>query len=175
MTSSPTATVTVTETVAPSAGASQIEEPVAQAHEPSIGGSALAIGETRDGMDVDTTLIRLTDNARHPSNPYIAPEAGLRWLVIDVKQCLREGAKPTIVGAYNFQAVDDEGGAYDPSGSSWDDWPPLPQFPSEATLQPGECATGSVLLNLREAARITKIRLGDFLSSGSVSAEWVTR
>jgi hypothetical protein len=59
------------------------------------------------------------------------------------------------------------------SSLAWGDWPPLPQFPAGRTVQPGRCATGSILLVLAENSDVVSIEFGNHLGDGTMFAEWL--
>jgi hypothetical protein len=114
---------------------------------------------------------------QHPSNEFIKPEVGSRWLGLDVEQCVRKSAtEPATATNYNFQAVDKSGGIYSVDGSSWEDWPPLPQYPYERRIQPDQCARGWMLVVVAKNAQLTAVEFTNYWEGGSdVIAEWRLR
>jgi hypothetical protein len=178
-----TETVTVTADPEPrettSTATTPTEEPSAEEtdpYAPNVGPRALNVGETREGEEVLTTIHEYRDSMKHPSNPYIEPGAGNRWVGVDAEQCIRRSAaRAASVATYGFAVGDGSGGVFDTEGSFWDDWPSLPQFPFERKLQPGQCARGWMLVRVPARAKVTMVQAGDFLGTGEVFAEWRVR
>lgn len=181
----PSATVTVTEretvTVPALTETSTSTPEVTETTEvdpyaPNVGARALHVGETREGEDVRTTIVEVRDNMTHPSNPYIKASKGTRWLGVDVEQCVRKSApRASVASTYDIQAADNSGGVYTVDGSSWEDWPPLPQYPYDRRLQPGQCARGWMLLVVAKDAKVKTIQFSDYHGGGDVIAEWRLR
>jgi hypothetical protein len=165
----PTATETVTETVSadvvPSASATPTSAP------PNVGANALNVGQWSKG-----TLVRsLVSALRQPSEvkppSYLQGESDADGALLQVRACGRKSAaRPANASAYDFYLYDREGGEYIAGGSSWDEWPPVPQFPSETKVAPGRCVTGWVLYPMPKQTRIVKASWG---SGADAAAEWL--
>lgn len=174
-------TVTVTADPEPSESMSSAPSPTEKLAEtdpfaPNVGSRALRVGETREGEEVRTTVYEYKDSMEHPTNPYIEPGAGNRWVGVNAEQCARKSSsRAASVTGFSFAVADRAGGLYDTEGSSWDDWPPLPQFPFERKLQPGQCARGWMLMQVPARTKLISVQAGDFLGSGEVVADWRIR
>ena len=139
---------------------------------PSVGGNALPLDAWREGTEI-RTRVRSVTQARDAALPsYLAGDTSAEGAVALVEVCNRESASGPMEGEVFslFTARDGSGGQYTRASSSWDAWPPRPQFPSEVDLRPGDCASGSVLFTVPRDVRIASIAL----TNGSQKvAEWL--
>jgi hypothetical protein len=159
-----TATVTVTATPTPEPGATS-------GAEPNVGDTALAVGEWREGRDIRSNVLEVTQpsDARPPS--YLDGEADAVGAPVKVRSCVREtAADPLQLGFFDWVGADANGGTYEPSGSSWGEWPPLPQYPAQRAVRPGQCVEGWLLLQTQQDTVLTTVGLDD--GNGSLVAEW---
>lgn len=162
----------------PTASANASESPTASEsvdpYAPNIGDRALKVGQAREGEGVVTRVTEYRGYMKHPSNPYIVPGKGNRWVGAKVEQCVRKSfGQPSEVVSIYFAVGDRSGGLYEAESSSWDDWPPLPQYPMiERQVQPGDCAVGWMLFQVPVATKVETVQFGDFYGDGSVIAEW---
>jgi hypothetical protein len=100
------------------------------------------VGETHQGENADTTLLRVKKVVG--SDGREAP-AGDEWLGIRAETCLHEDA--TASGGLSWstwQAIDDDGNKFLGADVPWDDFPPQ-QLPTTG-IDPGECNVGWVLI-----------------------------
>lgn len=168
----PTATVTVTAT--PSTEPSETETPSetasASPQDPNVGDRALRVGQWREGVSVRTRVAEFFQPANAPKPSYLTGSDG-DGAVARVEMCTRAGAEPTKGDIYDlFMAYDANGGQYTRSGSSWGEWPPLPQLPVEASIAPGKCLSGWVLLSAPKDTKIVSVDMSD--GEGGSIAEW---
>lgn len=173
----PTATVTVTETVTatPTAEAETSETPTAEAsptaQEPNVGDRALKLGQWREGTNLRTRVVEFFQPANAPKPSYLAGDADGDGAVARVEMCVRAGGEPAKGEIFDlFMAYDAAGGQYTRSGSSWGEWPPLPQLPIDITISPGKCLSGWVLLSAPKNTKIVTVDLND--GEGGSIAEW---
>jgi hypothetical protein len=87
-----------------------------------------------------------------------------------VRKTSDEPLKGDLYGAFN--AYDKNGGQYSQASSSWDEWPPRPQLPSEVNVAPGRCVNGWVLFSVPPDVRISMISND---GQGEATAEWLVR
>lgn len=141
----------------------------------NLGETALTIGDTRDGREVDTTLHEIQFPLVDPNNEYRVPAEGNDFLGLRITQCLDEKAKPTTdspaTATYNgdWSAVARSGVEYSGDGSSWDDWP-SPKFPEFQGMIPGRCMKGWIQLEVPKGLRFTSIL---WRPEGTPTAEWL--
>lgn len=129
--------------VAPSVSPSPTVDPYA----PNIGERALAVGQSRVGRDVTTTLHEVRDP--YPPQRYLEPGDGMKYVGLRLSTCVRKEAEPDTNGEgsyitpYNaeFALVDAKGDRYPGSGSNFNGWP-TPKFPEARNAVPGECSKG---------------------------------
>lgn len=176
---SPTATVTVTETVtadpSPSETAEGAETPSAEAsptaQEPNVGDRALKVGQWREGIDIRTRVVEVFQPANAPKPSYLAGDTDGDGAVAKVEMCVRTGGEPAKGEIYDlFMAYDASGGRYTRSGSSWEEWPPLPQLPIDISIAPGKCLSGWVLLSAPQNTKLVTVDMSD--GEGGSIAEW---
>ncbi len=169
----PAATVTVTETPSESASPSQSSEaPSTSVAPPNVGGNALPLDAWREGTAVRTRVRSVTQAVDAALPSYLVGDTSAEGAVALVEVCNRESAtSPLATEVFTlFSAHDGSGGQYTRASSSWDVWPPRPQFPSEISVAPGACASGWVLFSVPPDVRVASITLDD----GSVTlAEWL--
>lgn len=92
--------------------------------------------------------------------------------MLNVELCNRKMSQTFPVFSYDlFELTDKNGGAYTQSGTSWNEWPPRPQFPSDLQLLAGRCTTGWLLFSVPRDVRVELASLSD--GGGGFSAEWV--
>lgn len=173
--SSPTATVTVTQTVAASEAAEATATPTADAsptsQAPNVGARALKVGKWREGTNVRTRVVQFFQPANAPKPSYLAGDTDGDGAIARVEMCVRAGGEPAKGEIYDlFMAYDSSGGQYTRSGSSWGEWPPLPQLPSDISIAPGKCLSGWVLLSAPKNTRIVTVDMID--GEGGSIAEW---
>lgn len=173
----PTATVTTTETA--SAGASDPATPTdptdpaestASGREPNVGDMALRVGQWREGVSLRTRVIEVRQPTAAGLPDYLRDLSDASGAAVLVRSCLRKGEEPLWVTPSDFVARDKSGGVYESASSSWEEWPPRPQYPFERELRAGQCLQGWILLSAPNGTRITSIELTS--DDGSVSAEW---
>lgn len=149
----------------PSATPTETADPFA----PNVGDRALRVGQTRKGEDVTTRLIEV--KYPYPGQQYRQPEPGIEWFGFRVESCLRDAAAnpAQLSGGIEWFAIDRQEGQYRGGKGYWVDFP-TPQFPEFATIQPGECVSGWMLIDLPEGTKVTKLvwRPGDV-----TTAEWI--
>lgn len=162
------ATVTVTTTVTAEAPGPVAAEPTSSG--PNVGDRALTVGQWREGTGIRTRVIKV----RQPSEgipDYLRGDAEATGATVLVRSCVRPGGDATVLSSYNFVARDKSGAVYEASSSSWEVWPPQPQYPfGEREVRAGDCVQGWVLLTTPAGARVTSIELSD--GSGGTAAEW---
>jgi hypothetical protein len=165
------ASSTATPTTSPAATSSS-SAPTTATVAPNVGSSALSLDAWREGTDI-RTRIRSVTQARDASLPsYLVGDTSAEGAVALVEVCVRESASAPFQGEVFdlFSARDGNGGQYTRASSSWDAWPPRPQFPTEVDLRPGDCASGSVLFSVPRDVRLASIAL----TNGSQKvAEWL--
>lgn len=173
----PTATVTVTETVSadtspsstPSETTTTDASPVPQ--EPNVGNRALKVGQWREGTQVRTRVAEFYQPADAPKPSYLRGTDDGDGAVARVEMCTRKDADPTKAEIYDlFMAYDANGGQYTRSGSSWGEWPPLPQLPINISIAPGKCLSGWVLLTAPKNTKVVTVDMSD--GEGGSIAEW---
>jgi hypothetical protein len=166
--STATTTVTVTETVSPGAGPTASTTPTSLA--PNVGADALKLGQWREGSGVRSLVSRLKQPSEVNPPSYLQGESDAEGALLEVKACVRKSAtKPAPISSYDFYLYDRTGGEYTVGGSSWDEWPPVPQFPTETKIAPGRCVVGWVLYPMPEKTRIVRASYG---SGADAVAEW---
>lgn len=176
------ATVTVTETAAgepstatPSTSTEPAPEPAASPSlaEPNVGDLALQLGEWREGTLIRTKVLKVEQPERATRPDFLSDNPEAEGAVALVRQCVREtSTEPLLVGIGSWAASDARSSAYDYSGTSWDTWPPLPQYPYEKSLRPGDCTEGWVLISAPDGTKITTVQL---VAEGITTAEWLVR
>lgn len=168
--SKPTAAPTVTVTASPTATDSASPSAVA----PNTGTNALKVGQWREGRDVRTrvrSLIQPSDT-RPPS--YLKGESDAEGALADVEMCVRKSTTYVMTGSLydSFHVYDKDGGQYSQASSSWDEWPPRPQFPSdEVKVTPGRCVRGWILFSAPRDVRVRSIAND---GQADATAEWLT-
>jgi hypothetical protein len=175
-----TKTVTVTETVSvtptpastptPSASPTPSGSKEAQPFAPNVGPRALTIGQTRQGSGFETTVYAVN---QHPTPPsYMDPPgASLHWVTVRAKQCARPAQKqPVEIDWTQYVLEDNSDGQYEANGSSWNDWPPLPQYPRGRKISRGACGVGWMLFSVPNGTKVTRVALSD--GAGGLAAEW---
>ena len=166
-TSVPTATVTVTETVT----AAPSQSPASNA--PNVGDRALRVGQWREGSGFRSRVAEFVQPVDAALPSYLVGDSSAEGAVARVELCVRRSEPESLSGSVwdLFGAHDEAGGQYTRAGSSWDAWPPLPQFPAELNLAPGKCANGWILFNTPPDTTITTVTLDD---GDETAAEWQT-
>jgi len=172
--SKPTAAPTVTVTVSPTVTESKSPSASPSGVAPNTGSNALKVGQWREGRDVRTrvrSLIQPSDT-RPPS--YLEGESDAEGALADVEMCVRKSTtyvmKEDLYGSFNV--YDKDGGQYSQASSSWDEWPPRPQFPSNAVnVTPGHCVRGWILFSVPRNVRVRSI-VND--GQTDATAEWLT-
>ncbi|MDF9717643.1 hypothetical protein [Nocardioides sp. ChNu-99] len=136
-----------------------------------VGANALALGETRDGLYLDTTLLEV-QRPMPDDNPYRTPDAaGHEWVGLNVRSCADAAAPQAIeVGWFDWTMQDAADGMYPASNSSWDDFP-SPQYPTFTAVSPGSCVAGWLLVSAPADATMRAAFLN--ASDGTVVAEWL--
>lgn len=165
----PTATVTATETVSaavvPSASATPTTAP------PNVGADALKMGQWREGTLVRSQVSALRQPSEVQPPSFLQGESDAEGALLHIKVCgLKSAAQPANASSYDFYLYDREGGEYIAGFPSWDEWPPVPQFPSETKVAPGRCVTGWVLYPMPKQTRIVRASWG---SGPDADAEWL--
>ena len=165
----PTANVTVTETVGaevvPSAPATPTTAPR------NVGADALNVGQWREWPKMRSLVSALRQPSEVKPPSYLQGESDAEGALLRVKVCLPNSAvQPANASAFDFYLYDSEGGEYTAGASSWDEWPPVPQFPSETKVAPGRCVTGWVLYPMPKQTRIVRASWG---SGPDAEAEWL--
>ena len=171
----PTATVTATVTAEPTPEP-VIDDVPTEPAPANIGDDALNVGEWREGIGLRSRVIEV----RQPGDPgiptYLADDDTAQGAVAKVRQCARDDAPNSFAlnPYFEWTAQDESGGTYEVAGSSWEVWPPLPQYPtSEHVIQPGKCIEGWLLFAMPRDGKAASIALGD--GAGTLNAEWLTR
>jgi hypothetical protein len=171
---SPTVTVTVTTTATPSETATPTRSEPTGAAEPNIGDRALTVGDWREGTGLRSRVVevRPADPGLRPT--YLRGSSDGIGITLKVRSCSRKSIpKPNPVSAYDYSAQDAAGGLYEVSGSSWGEWPPLPQYPTEHKLPAGECVEGWILLSAPAGTAPEVVSLSD--GQGGSVADWKVR
>ena len=171
---SPTVTVTVTATAAPSEAATPTQSEPTAAAEPNVGDRALTVGQWREGTGLRSRVIevRPADPGLRPN--YLQGTSDGVGVTLKVRSCSRKSIrKPNAVSAYDYSAQDAAGGLYEVSGSSWGEWPPLPQYPTEYKLGAGSCVEGWILLSAPAGTVPEVVSLTD--GQGGSVADWEVR
>lgn len=103
---------------------------------------------------------------------YLVGESDAEGVLVKAKVCNRGTgeALPTMAG--DFTGIDRDGGMYTVASSSWDEWPPQPQYPWETTVQPGRCLTGWILLSADPRTRLERVALIPYGGDGVSIVEW---
>lgn len=178
----PTATVTVTETVTASPSADPSESATDEASEapsdepmspdePNTGDRALKVGQWREGLDIRTRVTEFFQPANAQKPSYLQGESDGDGALAKVEMCVRNTSEPMKGQLYDlFFGYDASGGQYTQSSSSWEDWPPLPQLPNEASIAPGKCLSGWVLFTAPKNTKFVTVDMGD--GEGGSIAEW---
>ena len=167
--STPTATVTVTETVSSEATPSASATPTSIA--PNVGPNALEVGQWREGSEVRSLVSALRQPSEVTPPSYLQGESGAEGALLQVKACVRKSAaKPAPISTYDFYLYGRAGGEYTVGGSTWDEWPPVPQFPYETKVAPGRCVAGWELYPMPKQTRIVRVSFG---SGADAVAEWL--
>jgi hypothetical protein len=170
-TSQPSPTVTVTATATPSETATPTPSEPTAAAEPNVGDRALTVGQWREGTGLRSRVIevRSADPGLRPS--YLRGSSDGVGITLKVRSCSRKSiGKPNLVSAYDYTAQDAAGGLYEVSGSSWGEWPPLPQYPIEHKLPAGQCVEGWILLTAPAGTAPKVVSLTD--GQGGSVADW---
>ena len=170
--SKPKAAPTVTATVTASPTVTESASPSAVA--PNTGTSALKVGQWREGRDVRTRVRSLIQPSDTRSPSYLKGESDAEGALADVEMCVRKSTTYVMKGDLygSFNVYDKDGGQYSQASSSWDEWPPRPQFPSTAvTVTPGRCVRGWILFSVPRNERVRSI-VND--GQGDATAEWLT-
>ena len=138
----------------------------------NLGDKALKIGQWREGTDIRTRVRSITQSANVKLPSYLVGDSEAQGAIADVEMCARASAEGPITGYShrNFVVFDADGGQYQQASSSWDVWPPRPQFPAELNIAPGQCARGWILFSVPADTRVTKISNG---GSDQPTAEWL--
>lgn len=165
--------VTITATPTPSASASLAVTASPTAVPPNVGDAALQIGEWRKGAGVRTKVIEVRQAERTTRPDYLLDQPDSSGAVLRVRSCVRKSAtEPTSLSAFNWSGSD-RGAYYETANSSWETWPPLPQYPVERTFRPGTCVEGWVLLAVPDGVHIDTVGLDG--GDGSSVAEWLVK
>lgn len=162
-----TVTVTATVTADPSPDASAETTPAA----PNVGDLALKVGDWREGTGVRTRVIEVRQPGQGRMPDYLDGEADAVGATVLIRSCVREGSESAVVSSIDFTGRDKDGAVYENASSSWDVWPPLPQYPTEREVRAGQCVQGWVLISTPENTRVTTIELGG--GGDGVLAEWM--
>lgn len=164
----PTATMTVTKTV--TAASSSSPSASHTPNEPNVGARALDVGQWREGTGARTLVSSIKQPSEVTPPSYLQGEGDAEGALLRVKVCVRKSYnKPMPVSSYDFFLYDKAGGEYTVGGSSWDEWPPGPQLPSDTKVAAGRCVTGWVLFPMQETTRIVRASYG---SGADAVAEW---
>lgn len=138
---------------------------------PNTGANALRLGQTRHGLDVDTTVLAVQQPAEAPS--YATPDTPTdHWILVNAKMCVHVDYKGKAFPTdwTDFEGLDGTGGRYMAASSSWDGWPPPPQYPRNSAISGGECVKGSFLLTAGPQQRIKMVGLTN--GEGGYAAQW---
>jgi len=170
---------TVTVTAAPSESATASESSPPRSSEatptsvaPNVGGNALTLDAWREGTQIRTRVRSVTQAPDAVLPSYLVGDTSAEGAVALVEVCNRESAPEPLTGEVFslFSARDGSGGQYTRASSSWDVWPPRPQFPIETNLLPGSCVSGWVLFSVPPDVQVAAITL----DNGSEKlAEWL--
>jgi hypothetical protein len=138
--------------------------------DPNVGDRALRIGETRQGSDFRTRLVKY----RYPYPPvqYREASAHKQYFGLFIRECLRPQSKPTddSYSTYNGEwYIVSPTGAQVTSSSSYDDWP-QPKFPENVTMAPGDCLIGWLTVEVPIGMKVAKIV---YRPGGETVAEWL--
>lgn len=138
----------------------------------NLGDQALKIGQWWEGADVRTRVRSITQSADVKLPSYLVGDSEAQGAIADVEMCVRASAEGPITGYSHrhFVAFDADGGQYQQASSSWDVWPPRPQFPAELNVAPGQCARGWILFSVPADTGVAKISNG---GSDQPTAEWL--
>lgn len=156
-----------TKPAAAGSSASSSPSPSVDPFAPNLGDRALEIGETRRGMDVETTLQEV--RTPYPPAEYREPEEGNEFIGMRIKQCTKEGVSDPGETTYNAEwyAVTPSGDEYT-GGHSWDDWP-SPKFPELTGAIAGRCVKGWIAF---EVPKDTNVETILWRPGGDPIAEW---
>ena len=169
-----TATVTATATVTVTASPESAASPSPTAAEPNVDENALQIGEWREGVGLRTRVMEVRQAAKSTRPSYLQDDTTSSGAVVLVRSCARDtNTDPAVVSGFNWSGTSN-GALFDTSGSSWDEWPPRPQYPlSDYSLRPGKCVEGWILLSVPDGTKVDTVTLGD--GSGGAAAEWLVK
>lgn len=140
----------------------------------NLGDRALKIGQWREGTGIRTRVRAVTQSADVQLPSYLVGNNEAQGAIADVEMCARESAPGSITGYSHreFVVFDADGGQYQQASSSWDVWPPRPQFPAELNVAPGQCARGWILFSVPADTRVMKISNGGL---DQPTAEWLVQ
>lgn len=153
------------------ASPSPSESPSKSAETPTnnVGDNALQVGQWREGSDIRSQVQKVIQPAKTQPPDFLSG-ADRDGALLQIRMCSRpKTSEPAPIGSYNWYAYDADGGEYTPNSSSWENWPPQPQFPSEVNLGPGRCATGWILLSVPRDTKLALVSLGQ---GADAVAEW---
>lgn len=140
----------------------------------NVGDKALKIGQWREGAEIRTRVRSFTQSADVTLPSYLVGDSEAQGAIADVEMCARESVTAPITGTAHghFVVFDGDGGRYQQASSSWDVWPPRPQFPTDLSLAGGQCSRGWILFSVPADTRITKISNG---GADPATAEWLIK
>jgi len=159
--------VTTTASIAPT--------PTPSPFAPNVGDRALKVGQWREGEVVRTLVKSFTQTSDASPPSFLVGESEAEGALAEIKMCVRKTATEPLKGqVYGlFNVYDKSGGQYSQASSSWDEWPPRPQWPNDVNLSPGRCVTGWILFSVPKSVRIAYVANdGD---GSAASAEWKVR
>lgn len=137
------------------------------------GPSELDVGQTYEGTGATLAVLKVGDQ---PAPSYLDPPDSLTTPVL-VKVCRTTGAggDELDTAGLDIIGVDNDSGQYAKLGSSWDEWPPAPQFPlGNHIVNPGECVKGWMLLNTPVRGKLKMVTAVDGYD-GTTYAKWLVR
>lgn len=154
---------------APSDEPTESEEPE-DPFAPNVGNRALQVGQARKGEEVVTTLLEVTPSYESSPETMRFAEAGMEWLAIRVRTCVRRNATHQNTSASTPQwAAVMKGGTEYRSDSYFSDWP-TPAYPDTVVVQPGRCVEGWMALEVPKGSKPRYLAWRpDYLST---VAEW---
>lgn len=129
----------------------------------------LKVGETFDGYAATATVAEVANPL--PGRPDYVDDLDAVHVGVRVKVCVDADADQTMsLNWSDFALADGEGASYPGSSSSWDQWPPRPQYPTSGEIGQGRCAAGWILVVIPDGAKVDRVTMGD---PANPAVEWM--
>ncbi len=140
--------------------------------EPDVGDGPMTVGQVRQ----DDAYVTSLEEIRHPYPTVRSREperAGQQFLGLRVRQCLLKDTPTSPDWDYystsngEWAAVGPKGRQVVGTGSYWPDWP-IPKFPENVTMNPGDCLKGWLVLEVPRSMPVARVI---WRSGGAMTAE----